>query len=73
MGYLEEVLPHLYETGKISVLDIHRVTKTTCGHKIIQRLVQKDIIDEGEWQVSDSGKRYKVHRLLDTQLNMGLK
>jgi hypothetical protein len=70
MSYLEQVLPYLYETGSISVLDIHRVTKTTCGHKVIQRLVQKDIIDEGEWQVSSSGKRFKVHKLKNTQLRM---
>ena len=71
MTYLEKILPHIYETGEVSVLDIHRITGTTCGHKIVQQLVVKGIIDEeGEWRKSSNGKRFKVHKLKDKQMRL---
>jgi len=70
MTYEDKILPFIYETGKVSVLDIHKITGTTCGHKVIQRLVQKNIIDEGEWTKSSTGKKYKIHKLKDSQLSL---
>jgi len=63
MTYLDQCLPYLYEKGEISVLDIHRISGTTCGHKVIQRMVSKKLIDEGEWHEYNE-KRYKVHKLI---------
>lgn len=70
MTYLDRILPFIYETGQVSVLDVHRITGTTCGHKVIQIAVQKGIIDKGEWQTSSSGKRFKIHKLKDNQLKL---
>lgn len=70
MTYLEKILPYIYENGKVTVGDIHRITGTVCGHKVIQQLVTKGIIDEGEWCKSSNNKRYKVHKLKDAQLKL---
>jgi hypothetical protein len=70
MTYLDKCLPYLYERGEISVLDVHRISGTTCGHKVIQQLVTKRLIDEGEWQTSTNGKRFKIHKLIENQMRL---
>jgi len=62
MAYYEQCLNFINQNGKITAMDVHKITGTTSSHKVIQALVVKKIIDEGEWQKAPSGKRYKVHR-----------
>lgn len=63
MTYLDQCLPYLYEKEEISTLAIQGITRTTCPHWVIKRMVKRKLIDEGEWQESND-KRYKVHKLI---------
>jgi hypothetical protein len=70
MTYKEKVLPFVYETGEVSAFDVKRLTDTTCEHKVIQQMVVEGIIDEGEWHRSSTGKRYKIHKLKEQQIEL---
>jgi len=62
--YWERCLDYLEATGKITCLNIQRITNTTNPQKVVQQLVAKGYIDADieDWQSKD-GKSWKVHHL----------